>query len=55
MLDQPTVYTSGIFLGLIWGLILAPSQFKNEHELPKMVYIIPNFLVLLFGKNFMKI
>ena len=30
-------------------------QFKNEHKLPKMVYIIPNFLVLNFGYNFMKI
>ena len=24
-------------------------------KLPKMVYIIPNFLVLHFGENFMKI
>ena len=35
--------------------ILAPSQFKNEQKLPKMVYIIPNFLVLHFGESFMKI
>ena len=39
---------SGIFLGLIWGRILAPSQFKNEQKLP-------NFLILHFGENFMKI
>ena len=31
------------------------SQFKNEKNLPKMVYIIPNFLVLHFGENFTKI
>ena len=44
-----------ISLGLIWGGISAPTQFKNEQKLPKMVYIIPNFLVLHFGENFMKI
>ena len=37
------------------GRILAPSQFNNEQKLPKMVYIIPNFLVLHFGENFLKI
>ena len=46
---------AGIFLGLIWGRILAPSQFKNEQKLPKIVYIIPNFLVLHFGEIIMKI
>ena len=46
---------SGIFLGLIWGRISAPSQLKNEQKLPKMAYIILNFLVLHFGENFMKI
>ena len=46
---------SGIFLGLICVWITAPSQFKNEQNLPKMVYIIPNFLVLHFGENFTKI
>ena len=40
---------------LIWGRISVPSQFKNEQKLAKMVYIIPNFLVLHFGGNFMKI
>ena len=45
----------GIYLGLISGRIPAPSQFKNEQKLPKMVYIIPNFLVLHFGENLMKI
>ena len=37
------------------GSNIGSSQFKNEQKLPKMVYIIPNFLVLHFGKNFMKI
>ena len=45
----------GIFLGLIWGQISIFSQLKNEQKLPKMVFIIPNFLVLHFGENFMKI
>ena len=49
------LYNAGIFLGLIWGRITAPSQLKNEHKLPKMESIIPNFLVLHFGENFMKI
>ena len=34
---------------------MAPSQLKNEQKLPKMVYIFPNFIVLHFGENFMKI
>ena len=34
---------------------LRPSQFKNEQKLPKMLYCIPNFLVLHLGENFMKI
>ena len=46
---------TGIFLDLIWGQISSSSQFKNEQKLPKMVYIILNFLVLHFGENFMKI
>ena len=37
------------------GMKLAHSQFKNEQKLPKIVYIIPNFLVLHFGENFMKV
>ena len=28
---------------------------KNEQKLPKMVYIIPNFLALHFSENFVKI
>ena len=28
---------------------------KNEQKLPKVVYIIPNFLVRHIGENFMKI
>ena len=31
-----------------------PSHFKNKQKLPKMVYIISNFLVLHFDENFMK-
>ena len=49
------VLGSGIFLGLILGRITALPQFKNEQKIPKMVYIIPNFPVLQFGKNFTKI
>ena len=47
--------TQGFFLGLIWGRISAPTQFEIEQKLPKMMYSIPNFLVLYFGENFMKI
>ena len=49
------VCISGIFLGLIWGQISTPSQFKIQQKLPKMVYNIPDFLVLQFGENFRKI
>ena len=46
--------STGIFLGLIWGQISAPSQLKKvSKKLAKMVYIIPNFLVFHFGENFM--
>ena len=31
------------------------AGYKNEQTLSKMVFIIPNFLVLHFGENFMKI
>ena len=48
------VVMAGIFLGLIWGRISAPSQLKGQN-LSKMVDIIPNFLVLHFGENFMEI
>ena len=37
------------------GPNIDPFQLKNEQKLPKMVYIIPNFLVLYFCENFMKI
>ena len=50
--------TSRIFLGLFWGRILAPPQFIFEQNLPIMaimVYMIPNFLVIHFGENFVKI
>ena len=30
---------------------MAPSQFKIEQKLLKMVYFIPNILVLNFGEN----
>ena len=33
------------------GLNIGFAQFKNELNLPLMVYIIPNFLVLHFGEN----
>ena len=48
------ILSPGIFLGMIWDQILAPFQFKKA-KLSKMVYIIPNYLVLHFGENFMKI
>ena len=32
-----SIKISGIFLGLIWGRIGAPFQFKNEQKDPKMV------------------
>ena len=35
--------------------IAAPSKFKIEQKLIKMVYIILNFLVLPLGENFMRI
>ena len=38
-----TFSTPGIFLGLIWGRISAPSAIQKEAKLSKMVYIIPNF------------
>ena len=44
-----------ILLDLIWGRIITPSQLKIEQKLPKMVYIIPNLLVLHFGENVAKI
>ena len=46
---------TGVFLGQICGRILAPIQLKNEQKLLKIVKIIPNFLALHFGENFMKI
>ena len=41
-----------IFLGLIWGRISAPCPLPNS-KMSKILYIIPNFLVLHFGENFM--
>ena len=32
-----------------------PFTIKNERKLPKMVYSIPNLLVLHFGENFINI
>ena len=37
----------GIFLGLFWGQISAPSHSKNEQKLPKIVNNIPNSLAML--------
>ena len=37
------------------GPNIGPSQSKNEQNLPKVMYVIPNFLLLHFGENFMKI
>ena len=34
---------------------MALSQYNNDINFPKMVYIIRNFLVLHFGEIFMKI
>ena len=45
----------GLFLGLIWGQILAPSQLEMSKNFPKWCYIIPNFFALHFGESFMKI
>ena len=48
----------GISLGQILGRVLAPSYFKNEQKkkkIQKQVYIIPNFLALLFDERFMEI
>ena len=42
---------SGIFLGLIWGQMSTPSQFKNEQKLSKIVYSITNFLVKISWKS----
>ena len=39
------------FQSLIWGQISTLSQLKNEQKLPKVVYFIPNFLVLHFGEK----
>ena len=46
---------TGIYLGLIQGLISALSLFRNKQKLPKVVHIVPNFLDLHFCDNFMKI
>ena len=37
------------------GPNIGPFPIKNEQKLPKMVYIIPDLLVLHLGENFMKI
>ena len=55
MTDAAEAKVSAIFLDLIWGQISAPSQLNNGQKLPKMVYIIPTFLVLHFGEIYMKI
>ena len=45
---------SFMITGISLGMILAGISFQNEQNLHKMVYIIPNFLFLHFGENFMK-
>ena len=45
---------TGIFLGLILGPNIDPFPIQKQ-KLPKMVYIIPNFLVLHFGEKFIKL
>ena len=37
------------------GLNIGPFPIKNEQNIPKGVKIIPIFVVLHFGENFMKI
>ena len=37
------------------GPNICPFPLKNEQKLPKLVYIISNFLFLHFSENFMKI
>ena len=37
------------------GPNIDPFPIQNEQKLPKIGYIIPNFLVLQFEENFMKI
>ena len=37
------------------GPNIGPFPIKNEHKLPKRVFIIPNCFVLHFDENFMKI
>ena len=37
------------------GPNISPFPIQNEPKVPKMVYIIPNLLVLHFDENFMKI
>ena len=34
---------------------LGPFQLKYKQKLPKMVYVVPTFLVIHFDGNFMKI
>ena len=43
-------FNAGIFLGQIWGRILAPFQLKNEHNLPKWCMIFPISLLYILVK-----
>ena len=49
------IFTQGFSEAWFRAKYLPSSQFKNEQKLPKMVYIIPNFLVIHFGENLLKI
>ena len=48
-------YITGIFRDLFRGQISAPSQFKSEQKLPKIVSNSPHSLAVQFGENSMKI
>ena len=49
------MWFTGVFQGQIWGHISAPFPIQKWAKTHKIVHIIPNFLVLDFGENFMKI
>ena len=50
-----TVFLFRDFLGLIWDRISSRPNAKMSKNFPKWcIIIIPNFLVLCFGENFMK-
>ena len=52
---SPSLWTTGRDFPRPDIRISTPFQLKNEQKLHQMMYIIPNFLVLHFGENLMKI